>query len=276
MTATLDKARGFAVSNLVWPDTDRDTAPAVASSLGFRALELAPVKAWGAWEEAMPADAAALRRRFADQQLEIAALQGICHGVEGLALFGPAAARRRLADHLRRVAEFAAACGGVPCVFGAPRIRDPGDLAPEAAMEQAAEFFAAVAPTYHACGSCLSFEANPAEYGCRFATRTAEAAELVRRVDHPGFGLQIDTGGIMMNGEPSDSLDGILPLAVHVHVSEPNLAVPVPNRAAAHRPIAAALRGAGYAGWLSAEMRMVPDWRAALAAAAALLGELYP
>src|SRR4051812_10512949 len=151
MTATPDKARGFAVSNLVWPDTDRDTAPAVAGSLGFRALELAPVKAWGAWEEAMPADAAALRRRFADQQLEIAALQGICHGVEGLALFGPAAARRRLADHLRRVAEFAAACGGVPCVFGAPRIRDPGDLAPEAAMEQAAEFFAAVAPTYHAC-----------------------------------------------------------------------------------------------------------------------------
>jgi sugar phosphate isomerase/epimerase len=145
-------------------------------------------------------------------------------------------------------------------------------------MEHAAEFFATLAPAYHACGSCLSFEANPPKYGCRFATCTAEAAELVRRVHHPGFGLQIDTGTVLMNGESPDSLGDLLPLVAHVHVSEPNLAVPVPvpSRAVAHQPIAAALRRAGYAGWLSAEMRMVPDWRAALAAAAALLGELYP
>ena len=269
-------ARRFAVSNLVWPDADQNAAIAFARDLGFQGLELAPVKAWGGWEQARPADATALRRRLADKQLTIAALQGICHGVDGLALFESGTARQRLANHLCRVAEFAAACGGVPCVFGAPRLRDPGDLGREAAMDSAAEFFAALAPVFQAAGSCLSFEANPERYGCRFATHTAEAAELVRRVGQPGFALQIDTGTVLMNGEDPVALRSLLPLASHVHLSEPDLMVLTPDRATAHRPIAAVVQGAGYAGWLSAEMRTVPDWRAALTSAAALLADLYP
>lgn len=276
MSAAPSTTRRFAVSNLVWPDADRDAAPAFARGLGFRGLELAPVKAWGGWEQARPADAAALRRRLADEQLEIAALQGICHGVDDLALFAPGAARQRLADHLRRVADFAAACGGVPCVFGAPRLRDPGDLGPEAAMDSAAEFFAVVALHFRAGGSCLSFEANPGRYGCRFATHTAEAAELVRRVGQPGFGLQIDTGTVLVNNEDPTALRSLMPIVSHLHLSEPDLMVLMPDRAAALRAIAAVVRGGGYAGWLSAEMRAVPDWRTALSSAAALLADLYP
>ena len=45
------------------------------------------------------------------------------------------AERAALSNHLGFIARIAGACGGVPCVFGAPGARDPGALAPEAALE---------------------------------------------------------------------------------------------------------------------------------------------
>jgi hypothetical protein len=133
---------------------------------------------------------------------------------------------------------------GACVAYSVPPARDPGDLSDAEAIEQAAAFFAAIAPNFAAEGASLAFEANPAAYGCRFVTRTAEAIALVARVAAPGFGLQIDTGTMMVNAEDPMLLAEAVPLAVHCHASAPQLG-PVAPHAAAHANLAAGLRKAG-------------------------------
>jgi sugar phosphate isomerase/epimerase len=206
--------------------------------------------------------------------MPIIALQAILFGVAGAKLFGTAAERAKLARHLALVARIAGACGGVPCVFGAPATRDPGDMPADAAFEHAAGFFRAIVPRFADEGATLAFEANPAAYGCRFITHTAEAIALVQAVERPGFALQLDTGTMLMNNEAPALADHAAPLAAHCHASAPHLA-PVAGFATSHAPIAAALRASAYAGWVSVEMRATPEWQSALRQAGTAMREIW-
>ena len=264
----------LAVSNIAWPAEHDDEALDLALSSGFTAIELAPMKSFGAWATMELAGVRAVAAGLAARGLPVVALQGVLFGVPEAKLFGTAEQRAVLARHLRLIARIAGACGGVPCVFGAPGARDPGVLGADEAMAQAADFFAAIAPDFAAEGASLAFEANPAVYGCRFATRTAEAIDLVRRVGLPGFGLQIDTGTMLANGEEPALLAEAAPLAVHCHASAPGLA-PVAAYAEAHAGLAAAIRAAGWDGIVSVEMRSVAGWRAALGEAGAAMGPIW-
>jgi sugar phosphate isomerase/epimerase len=221
-----------------------------------------------------PAAIRAIAAGLAGRGLKVVALQAILFSVQGAKLFGTAEEQAALSRHLRLVARIAGACGGVPCVFGAPGARDPGGLSAAAAMDHAASFFAAVAPAFAAEGAVLAFEANPPEYGCRFATGTAAAMALVRAVASPGCGLQIDAGTVLLNGEAPELLAEAAPLTVHCHASAPHLA-PVASFAGAHAPLAAALRGAGWGGIASVEMRAAEDWRAALREAGAAMRTVW-
>jgi sugar phosphate isomerase/epimerase len=264
----------LAVSNIAWPSDADETALDVAAESGFTGVELAPAKTFGPWETI---DLALIRRRaaaLAVRGMPVVALQGILFGMAGAKLFGDEMERAELARHLALVARIAGACGGVPCVFGAPAVRDPGDLPPDAAFEHAAGFFRAIAPRFADEGATLAFEANPAAYGCRFITHTSEAIALVQAVDRPGFTLQLDVGTMLMNDEPPALAGHAAPLAAHCHASAPHLA-PVAGLAASHAPIAAALRASGYAGWVSVEMRATPGWKSALQQAGRAMREIW-
>ena len=50
---------------------------------------------------------------------------------------------------------------------------------------------------------------------------------------------------------------------------------PVADYATAHRPVAAALRSAGYCGWVSVEMRSAPGWRTAVREAGRAMREAW-
>ena len=138
----------------------------------------------------------------------------------------------------------------------------------------AIEFLRSVGPTFEREGCALAFEANAAHYGCRFIEHTAEAIDLVKKVDHPGVRLQIDTGTILIDGDDAATLAAAVPFAVHFHASEPDM-VPVGSVGSDHRGLGAALRQAGYAGWKSVEMAQVPHWRDALRDAARLMADAY-
>jgi D-psicose/D-tagatose/L-ribulose 3-epimerase len=254
---------GAAISNIAWPAEDDAEALDLVQAAGFAGIELAPAKSFGPWADiALPqvrTEAAALAARG----LKVIALQGLLFDVPGAKLFGSDAERAALSNHLGFVARIAGACGGVPCVFGAPGARDPGALAQEAALERAAEFFAGIAPLFAAEGSALCIEANPVEYQCHFVTNTSEAYELAGRVATPGFGLHIDAGAILLNREDPQFLLQAGLIAAHCHASAPHL-VPIGNYAAAYPPLAAALRRAGYSGWVSVEMRTASNWRGAI------------
>lgn len=265
---------GLAISNIAWPGEDDAEALDLAITAGFTGIELAPAKSFGAWEAIDLAEVRAVAADLAARGLPVVAMQGILFGVTEAKLFGTLEQRAALAHHLRLVARIAGACGGVPCVFGAPGARDPGALPLHQAHEQAAEFFADLAPSFAAEGASLAFEANPAAYGCRFVTHTVEAIALVRTVGMAGMGLQIDAGTVLINAEPLSVLTEAAALAVHCHASAPHLA-PVAAHAEAHLPLAAVVRQAGYRGWISVEMRATPGWRTALREAGAVMGPVW-
>jgi D-psicose/D-tagatose/L-ribulose 3-epimerase len=89
----------------------------------------------------------------------------------------------------------------------------------------------------------------------------ADAVAYARRVDHPGFGVMLDT--FHANIEETDPVGCIAMchgLLRHVHVSENNRGTP----GRGHVPWPAtfkALRQAGYDGWLTIEAfgRTLPD-----------------
>jgi sugar phosphate isomerase/epimerase len=257
----------LAVSNIAWPAEEDDAALDLVAGLGFSGVEIAPAKVFGSLDAATGQAAAAYRKTVEARGLRIAAMQGLLFGLPGVHLFADDAQRTAMAQRLIQIAVLAGHLGGVACVFGAPKLRDPGDMDPGRAMDIATRFFRALAPAFSDNNSVLAFEANPAAYGCRFITHTSEALALVDRVAAPGFRLQFDTGTAFINGEDFDEMRTASSRAAHLHISEPDLA-PI-GSALDHRAFAAALKTSSYKGRISLEMRAVPaDWRTNLMAAA--------
>lgn len=191
--------------------------------------------------------------------LPIRAMQALLFGKPELRLFGSDDERKALADYLHLVFRVAGNFGGGPLVFGSPRNRVRGQLPMDIAFDVAAGFFRKLAPyaAEHDCTLCI--EANAPAYGCDFITTHGEAAALVAAVNTKGFGLQVDTGVMQMNGEtPADIATilrntGLVPS--HVHASQPHLA-PFDGTSAIHLAMAAMLRDRCYTGFVSVEMKM--------------------
>jgi len=269
-----ETARRPSVSNIAWPAENDSEALALVAELGFEGLELAPAKVFGDPFKIGSADLRAYRNRVTGYGLEISALQGILFGSQDAHLFKSDASRRIMSLHLARIAELASELGARACVFGAPTLRDPGDLPIAAAHQIAIDFFAKIADIYSGHGVALCLEANPPLYNCRFITRTAEALALVETVDRPGLALQLDTGTIFLNGEDPGLIVSAALRIGHFHVSEPSL-VPIGTAAVDHAPLAAALKASAYTGWISVEMKSVAEWRQALRQAYEVVTQAY-
>jgi sugar phosphate isomerase/epimerase len=264
----------LAVSNIAWPAGALEEALDLLPGLGVSGVEIAPFNVFGRWNN-IGDDARRLRGQVEARGLRIVALQGILFNAPEVHLFASAASREALRRHLDDVAALAGVLGAGACVLGAPRQRDPGGMAPAEAWAVARDFLRGAGPAFAAAGSALAFEPNARRYNCRFVTGTAEAAQLVAEVATPGIGLQIDTGTIFLEEEnPVEALRAAAPVAVHAHLSEPDLR-PVEGTGLNHEAVAAALHGSGYGGVLSIEMRAAPDWRAALRTAVELARRTY-
>lgn len=263
-----------AVSNIAWPAAEDDRALGLVRDLGFAGVEVAPLKILGALDREAADRAHRYREALASRGLTICALQGVMFGLNGASLFGDAASIDRFRDRLLHIAEIAEAFGAGACVFGAPLLRDPGDLGAADASRHAAEILRPLGEAFAARGVTLCIEANPAAYGCRFLTRTDQAAEFVAALAHEGIRLQLDTGTMLLNDEPEAEIAACAALIGHAHVSQPFLQ-PLGEDGERHGRIGAALAHAAYDGWISIEMKETADWEGALRRAHAFMSEHY-
>lgn len=233
--------------------------PALAGFLrdrGVSGIELVPAQEWRGWEGATPAAAARLRDALSGEGMACPAFQSILFGVEGAAVFaGGDAGRRIMADHVARVADLAAPLGASVLVFGSPGLRRRGDLPGDEASAVAADFLRGVAERIAPSGVALCIEPNSRGYGCDFVTTMAEADALVRAVDHPSFGLHLDTGSACMErAYVAGEVEAFAGRFRHAHVSEPRLAPFEADSEVDHAAVADALARTGYEGWTSLEM----------------------
>ena len=187
--------------------------------------------------------------------MTVVAAQALLFGRPDLTVFESADARSRTLEYLRGVVRLCARAGARALVFGSPKNRRIWSRKRADVQEEAVDFFGRLGEAAAREGVVVVLEANPTEYGADFVTTAAEAVELVRAVDHPGFQLNLDSACMEMAGDnPGVVIPTVGPLLKHFHASEPNLA-PLGQGSVDHSRFASALSGARYKGWISIEMR---------------------
>lgn len=242
----------LAASNIGWAAADDAAVYEKMVALGYAGLEIAPTRlvTERPYDPGNQRLAAALSAQIsANWGLQICSMQSIWYGLSER-IFGSEEERDFLFRYTCSAVDFAALVGVPHLVFGCPKNRiidDPGQY------PIGVKFFAECASYAEKKGVVIGIEANPPIYGTNYLNTTAEALALVRAVDSPALGLNLDLGTIIANQESLEALPEVIPYASHVQISEPGLGAIV--RRPQHVELARLLRAQGYDKWVSLEMR---------------------
>lgn len=248
----------IAVSNLAWDSDEEQQVAGLMQSLGIRGLEIAPTKVWESPLTISSRERRQYREQWNDRGIAIVSLQALLFGRDDLRLFDSTESRAAMLGYLSGIIGLASDLGATRLVFGSPRNRARGKMSRNEANAIAVPFLRAICDLSVEAGVVFCVEPNPAQYGCDWITTVEEGHQLLLDVAREGIGLNADSGGITLAGEdPSVVIPAAVRDIAHFHISEPELA-PIGTGGVAHPAFARELRGAGYDGWASVEMRPPP------------------
>lgn len=172
--------------------------------------------------------------------------------------FGTAEERNALVVYTKKAIDFAAAIGCENLVFGCPRNRSvPEGWSREERDAAAIPFFKELGDYAAMRGTVLALEANPPIYNTNYINDTAGAAELVKKVDSPGFLVNLDVGTMLENGETIEEAAGNVQMIHHVHISEAGLNAI--QRRKLHKDLIGLLKRERYQKFISIEMGKQDD-----------------
>lgn len=246
----------LAASNIGWSAEHLDTMLTRLPKHGVTGLVIAPTMVWPEAPYVTGEQAADFRARVENSELVVAGMQSLTYGLNGAALSGDPEARRKMIEHLKRQAELAGRLGATSLIFGSPGVRKGVDA------KQAMEVFGEAARVAADNGAKLCIEPLSG-YGNEFVTTSADGVRLVKSMRAAGlgegFGLHLDSAAIAGQPDADPALDIIgSHLLVGIHsfdASAPELLPPSGDESVNHWDMGAALRIAGYAGFVSLEMR---------------------
>jgi len=228
-----------------------------AAALGYDGLEIAPFTLSTSPEKISTADAAKIRATVEASGLVVTGLHWLLVKPEGLSLTDPdAAVRTRTLAVMTHLIGLCAERGGAVLVHGSPKQRQiaPGETHATAlarlqdALAQVALAAARVGVIY--CIEPLSRRET------ELVNTIAEAAELVRSIDHPNLRTMIDCSAAGLT--EADSIPSLIErwlptgLIAHVQVNDPNRRGPGQGDLQ-FAPILAALKRHGYDGTVAVE-----------------------
>lgn len=222
---------------------------------GYQGIEVAPFTLAERADLIPPEQRARLRTEAQSRGLRIVGLHWLLAKVEGLHITHPdAAVREATAGYFTELVDLCADLGGKVMVIGSPKQRSllPG-VNRKQAMAYAAEVFTPCLASAAARGVTLAIEPlSPLETD--FLTCAADAVALIEWINHPNFRLHLDVKAMSYETKPIPQIirESAKHLA-HFHVNDPNLLGPGMGEIR-FEPIIAALRDAGYDGWLSVEV----------------------
>lgn len=225
-----------------------------ARGIGYRGIEVAPFTLAERAELITPQRRVELRESAESRGLEIIGLHWLLMKPPGLYITHPdAGIRRATARYFVELVSLCADLGGKVMVIGSPKQRNllPG-VKREQAMGYAAEVFTPCLESAAKRGVTLAIEPLSTRE-TDFLMCASDAVELIERIDHPNFRLQLDVKAMSYEYKPIPQIirESAKHLA-HFHVNDPNLLGPGMGEIG-YGPIIAALREAGYDGWLSVE-----------------------
>jgi sugar phosphate isomerase/epimerase len=223
-------------------------------SVGYQGIEVAPFTLAERAEWITPQRRVELRESAESRGLEIIGLHWLLMKPPGLFITHPdAGIRRKTARYFVELVGLCADLGGKVMVIGSPKQRNllPGVKRGQA-MGYAAEVFTPSLELAGKRGVTLAIEPLSTRE-TDFLMCASDAVELIERIDHPNFRLQLDVKAMSYEYKPIPQIirESAKHLA-HFHVNDPNLLGPGMGEIG-YEPIIAALRAAGYDGWLSVE-----------------------
>ena len=239
----------LAASNIGWQAGKDDEVLRFMAERGFAGLEIAPTRLFPERPYVALSDAAEYARTVkAKYGLRICSMQSIWYGMTQK-IIESGDSRRELLVYTEKALCFADAVACRNLVFGCPRNRiyeKPEDIP---VLE---DFLLHCADLAEKHGAVIALEANPPIYHTNYLNKTAQALELIKRLDHPALKLNLDFGTVVENGEDLDWIPEDGSLINHVHISEPNL-VQIEKRPE-HIKLLKLLGSIGYSGFISIEM----------------------
>lgn len=249
----------LAISNIAWDTAEDEAVAMLIQRFAVDAIDIAPGKYFPEPAKATNEDIARVKDWWAERGIEITGMQALLFGTTGLNVFGSAEIQAALLTHLAALCRIGAGLGAPRVVFGSPKNRDRSGLNDQEALDIAIPFFQQLGDIAQASGVIICLEPNPTCYGANFMTTSAETAQVVERVAHPGIRMQLDTGALTINSEnPLDVLQNYAALIGHVHASEPDL-LPLGDGGTQHGHMAAALSQYLPAHLVSIEMVATKD-----------------
>jgi D-psicose/D-tagatose/L-ribulose 3-epimerase len=229
----------------------------IAAGLGYDGLEIAPFTLGETPAEISAAQASKIRATIEASGLVVTGLHWLLVKPEGLSLTDPdATVHGRTVTVMTRLIALCAELGGTVLVHGAPRQRQiaPGQSQGDAlarlqdGLAQAASAAAKAGVIY--CIEPLSRRET------ELVNTVAEAAELVRAIDHPGLRTMIDCSAAGLTEAESIPalIERWLPtgLVAHLQLNDPNRRGPGQGEMK-FGPILAALKRCHYAGDIAVE-----------------------
>jgi sugar phosphate isomerase/epimerase len=248
----------------------------VAAALGYDGLEIAPFTLSASPEKISSAEAAKIRATVEGSGLVVTGLHWLLVKPDGLSLTDPdASVRTRTVDVMTHLTVLCAELGGAVLVHGSPKQREvaPGDTH-AVALARLQDGLAQVATAAAKAGVIYCIEPLSRKETSVVNT-IAEAAELVRAIDHPHLRTMIDcsAAGLTETDSIPSLIDRWLPtgLIAHVQVNDPNRRGPGQGEMK-FAPILTALKRQHYAGTIAVEpFDYVPDGPGAAAASAGYL-----
>jgi len=245
----------FAICNETYEGWGIEAVCEHAASCGYDGVEIAPFTLDADPLRLDEARAGAVARCAADAGVEIVGLHWLLVKPEGLHLTSPSAAvRERTVDFLKHLARLCAAMGGGVLVFGSPKQRDVLEgQSYDDCFARAADACREVCQAAGPLGVTLALEPL-ARAETNFLVTAEETLRLIEAVGHPACRLHLDVKAMADEDKPIERIiaDSGAYLR-HFHANDANRRGPGFGEVD-FVPIAAALKQAGYDGYVSVEV----------------------
>jgi sugar phosphate isomerase/epimerase len=245
----------FAICNEIYQGWKLEDTLAHAARLGYAGVEIAPFTLANAVTDISAGERQRIREAAARNQIEIAGIHWVLVKPEGLYINHPdKSLRERTAKYFCDLVDFCADLGGGIMVVGSPKQRN---LMPGVSYEQGWDwatttFRDAVRQAEHRSVTICFEPLAPAE--TNFINTAVEAIRFVQQLASPRFKIILDTKAMSSESKPIPAIiQESWPHFAHVHANDPNMKGPGFG-ALDFKPVAAALKGVGYAGYVSVEV----------------------
>lgn len=246
----------LAVSSIAWTPEEEIGVASKLQELGVKNVELAPTKIWDDPTRATEEEIHKVVTWWSQKDIAIVAFQSMLFARPDLKIFESEQNRMDCLEYLKDFTILAGRMGAKRMVFGSPKNRQRGDMSYDNAFSIAKNFFYEIAKTAEENGVIFCIEPNAPQYNCDFITNANEGAELVRAVNHPGFGLHLDTACMALAGDDIESsIRTHGDLIKHFHISSPMLDQVEEREDVDHIGVSRVLHEIGYKQTVSIEMR---------------------